>query len=210
MRDGRKPVSRAESQQRTREEVLDAAEELFLEHGLHGTTVAKIAAAAGRTQGAIYSNFASKENLCAEVLLRCAMRIFAGLVATMAESSGRLDEKLDLIAEGWKQLAADQSLVALAAEYALAIRKDPDQLAISHGHIDMGRSMIGIALAGALPFQVPDERRDEAVHAIIATGLGLALGHTLGVVDEEQSAAMLMRTVRMWVADLELDTDSGD
>lgn len=95
----RQRVSRAESQQRTREELLDAAEELFLANGLGGTTVTKIAEAAGRTVGAIYSNFSSKENLCAEVLLRCYMRTFSEVAGRLIQSASSVDEQITELAQ---------------------------------------------------------------------------------------------------------------
>jgi AcrR family transcriptional regulator len=48
---------------RTRELLLNAAFELFSERGLHGATLADVAARAGMTTGAIYGNFRSKEEL---------------------------------------------------------------------------------------------------------------------------------------------------
>ena len=56
-------MTRAEQQQRTREEVLAAADRLFVERGFHATSVDQIAQAAGYTKGAVYSNFAAKEDL---------------------------------------------------------------------------------------------------------------------------------------------------
>ncbi|EUA66644.1 bacterial regulatory s, tetR family protein [Mycobacteroides abscessus subsp. bolletii 1513] len=139
----RQRVSRAESQQRTREELLDAAEELFLANGLGGTTVTKIADAAGRTVGAIYSNFSSKENLCAEVLLRCYMRTFSEVAGRLIQSAWSVDEQITELARWSASLGGDEGLVALAAEYALVIHKDQAQLAVSQGHIAMGRGCSG-------------------------------------------------------------------
>jgi AcrR family transcriptional regulator len=56
-------VSRAEQQQRTRERVLEAADRLYVEQGFHATSVDQVAAEAGYSKGAVYSNFASKEDL---------------------------------------------------------------------------------------------------------------------------------------------------
>jgi AcrR family transcriptional regulator len=56
-------MTRAEQQQRTREEVLAAADRLFVERGFHATSVDQIARAAGYTKGAVYSNFAGKDDL---------------------------------------------------------------------------------------------------------------------------------------------------
>jgi AcrR family transcriptional regulator len=56
-------LSRAERRERTREELLAAAEALFTTRGFHATTVDEVAAEAGYTRGAVYSNFTSKEDL---------------------------------------------------------------------------------------------------------------------------------------------------
>jgi AcrR family transcriptional regulator len=61
-------ATRAEKQARTRQALLDAAREVFLKRGFAGATVDAIAAEAGFTRGAFYSNFGSKEELFAELL----------------------------------------------------------------------------------------------------------------------------------------------
>ena len=55
--------TRAERQARTRAELIDAAERLFTGQGFHATSVDAVAAEAGYTKGADYSNFRSKEDL---------------------------------------------------------------------------------------------------------------------------------------------------
>lgn len=56
-------LSRDESQERTRRLLLDAAAELFARDGFRATSLTDVAAAAGFSKGAVYSNFASKEHL---------------------------------------------------------------------------------------------------------------------------------------------------
>jgi AcrR family transcriptional regulator len=55
--------SRAERQALTRTALVDAAERLFIAQGFHATSLNAVAAEAGYTKGAVYSNFASKEDL---------------------------------------------------------------------------------------------------------------------------------------------------
>jgi AcrR family transcriptional regulator len=55
--------TRAERQAQTRLELIDAAERLFTAQGFHATSLDAVAAEAGFTKGAVYSNFASKEDL---------------------------------------------------------------------------------------------------------------------------------------------------
>lgn len=54
---------RAQRQQQTRTELIEAATALFADHGFHGTTLDMIAKAAGYTKGAVYSNFSTKDEL---------------------------------------------------------------------------------------------------------------------------------------------------
>src|SRR5437660_5841827 len=56
-------MSRKESKAYTRERLLDAARRVFASNGFHGASVEEIAAAAGFSTGALYSNFGGKEDL---------------------------------------------------------------------------------------------------------------------------------------------------
>jgi AcrR family transcriptional regulator len=55
--------SRQRRQQQTRVELLAAAARVFARRGYHGATLDEIAAEAGFTSGAVYSNFKGKEEL---------------------------------------------------------------------------------------------------------------------------------------------------
>jgi AcrR family transcriptional regulator len=79
-------MTRAEQQQRTREEVLSAADRLFVERGFHATSVDQIAQAAGYTKGAVYSNFAAKEDVFFAVYERRMERAVRELERTLAAS----------------------------------------------------------------------------------------------------------------------------
>jgi len=57
------PTTRAEAKARTRQRLLDAAADVFAEKGFAGATVDEIAGRAGHTVGALYSNFAGKDDL---------------------------------------------------------------------------------------------------------------------------------------------------
>jgi AcrR family transcriptional regulator len=54
--------------EQTRQEIIEAAFKLFLEHGYHGTSMRQIADGAGLALGGIYNHFASKEEIFAAVL----------------------------------------------------------------------------------------------------------------------------------------------
>jgi AcrR family transcriptional regulator len=63
-----KRLTRAESQARTRRKLLDAAARVFRRRGFEGASVEQVAAEAGFTRGAFYSNFESKEQIFVELL----------------------------------------------------------------------------------------------------------------------------------------------
>ena len=56
-------MSRKESPLQTRDLLLDAALKVFSRRGYHAASVEEIAAEAGFSKGAVYSNFSSKEDL---------------------------------------------------------------------------------------------------------------------------------------------------
>jgi AcrR family transcriptional regulator len=63
---GELPLSKSE---RTRAEIIEAAHDLFIQHGFHGTSMRQIATQANLALGGIYNHFASKEDLFREVVL---------------------------------------------------------------------------------------------------------------------------------------------
>src|SRR3712207_5988200 len=78
-------LTRVEQRERTRADLVDAAERRFTRDGFHATSVDQVAAEAGYTKGAVYSNFASKEDLFFAVYERRAER-------AIDESARALDE----------------------------------------------------------------------------------------------------------------------
>jgi AcrR family transcriptional regulator len=60
---------RDERKRRTRADLLETARRVFEERGFHAASLEEIADAAGYTKGAIYSNFAGKDELFLAVLM---------------------------------------------------------------------------------------------------------------------------------------------
>ena len=57
------PLTPERRRQQTREYLLSAAAQVFGQRGFHGATLDEVAAVAGFTKGAVYSNFKSKDDL---------------------------------------------------------------------------------------------------------------------------------------------------
>jgi AcrR family transcriptional regulator len=61
-------LTQAERKQRTRGDLVATARKAFLERGFHGASLDEIAEQAGYSKGAVYSNFAGKDELFLAVL----------------------------------------------------------------------------------------------------------------------------------------------
>jgi AcrR family transcriptional regulator len=57
------PLTPERRREQTREYLLRAAAQVFAERGFHGASLDEVAAVAGFTKGAVYSNFKSKDDL---------------------------------------------------------------------------------------------------------------------------------------------------
>jgi AcrR family transcriptional regulator len=66
----RKRMTREDTREQTTQRLLDAAQKLIAKKGVSAASVEDIAAAAGYTRGAFYSNFSSKDDLFIELLRR--------------------------------------------------------------------------------------------------------------------------------------------
>ncbi len=77
-------LRRARHQELSRAQILDAAEEVFARKGFHDATVKEIGARAEFSVGAVYSFFASKEELFAQIYLRRGAEFMAGMRTVLA------------------------------------------------------------------------------------------------------------------------------
>jgi AcrR family transcriptional regulator len=100
-------LTRKERQEQTREELVAAAARVFARRGFHKATVEEIAAEAGFSTGAVYSNFDGKE----ELFLAIADRQVRSRVAEIEAVANAAEGKGDAGAE-----AADQFRAFLEAD----------------------------------------------------------------------------------------------
>lgn len=63
-----------EESQLTRERILDAAEQVFAQHGVSSATIAHIADTAGVSRGAVYGHYRSKVDMCLAMCRRALQR----------------------------------------------------------------------------------------------------------------------------------------
>lgn len=84
---------RAMAKQKTREKVLQAARELFVEHGYEAATIRDIAKAAGMSTGAVFASFNDKAELFDEILIEDFLAVYEPMTAAVA-AAGSLDEAI--------------------------------------------------------------------------------------------------------------------
>jgi AcrR family transcriptional regulator len=117
----RTALSRADRQARTREELVDAADGLFTAKGFHATSIDAVADAAGYTKGAVYSNFASKEDLFFAVYERRVDRRVEEMRATFA-SAPTFYEGMEQLVAGLEQRRDDGWLAVFFEFWAHVLR----------------------------------------------------------------------------------------
>ena len=101
--------TRKERQERTREQLVAAASRVFARRGYHQATVEEIAAEAGFSTGAVYSNFSGKEQL----FLALADRQVSERVAEIEAVADAAEREDDAGAEA-------------AAQFRTFLERDPD------------------------------------------------------------------------------------
>ena len=100
---------------RRREDLLDAAEQLFLDQGFHGTSVDDLGAAAGISGPGMYRHFASKDAVLMAVLDRIWDQLRPAIDTAAAQDP---DDALATLLEAQLELAMGQpsALVLLVRE----------------------------------------------------------------------------------------------
>jgi len=207
----RKVLTRAESQAQTRQALLDSAEQMFYANGYHATSIAAVAAEAGRTIGAVYSNFDSKEALCLEVLKNRLLSEMTELLELLVTAGASLDARFDALSSWWSRLSTEKSLVIVIAEYLTSTSRDEGRAAKNREVVQRVKEAVRELFDDTLPETVSraDPRIDDAVDALIATGPGLAIAQSMGVIDEQSGAKLMVATLRMWFERLSNHPDSG-
>lgn len=158
MKTERKRLTREESQQQTREQLLETARQLFVAGGYGGTSIRDIASQAGYSQGAFYSNFASKEALLLQLLQR-HMEAEATQLTALAQSDIDTPERVLTALEAWAatlNLEADWCM--LSVELQLHAKRSPAFAAEYKNIWDAHQAKIG-AVIGSLFQRVARCRR---------------------------------------------------
>ncbi|WP_280386792.1 TetR/AcrR family transcriptional regulator [Nocardia wallacei] len=183
-----------------RRRLLDAAAEVFAERGYQAARLDEIAYAAGFTKGAVYSNFANKHALLAEVIeQRARARMALGAVEVRARNRPEraLDDLAEMLARG---IVEQGTWTRLLTELAQQAARDPEVRAVYAGVRRALREEWAAALTGAcaelgIELTVPAEQLALTLQSL---RLGLALEHGTDPdrVDQAAIAAVFASTLR--------------
>jgi AcrR family transcriptional regulator len=117
-------LTRSQRREQTRARLLDAAGQVFARRGFHAATVDEVADAAGYTKGAVYSNFANKDELFLALLDR---RLAAQLQQVEALYAIESSEQLFAAMRGQteQEFAAARDFGVLMVEFSLYAMRNP-------------------------------------------------------------------------------------
>lgn len=114
-----KLTRRALAKQQTREKVLQAARDMFVERGYEGATIRDIARAAGMSTGAVFASFADKPELFDAILSEDFAALFDPMRDAAATAPSARDALVAMFSAAYRAHTAQLPLIqaALAASW---------------------------------------------------------------------------------------------
>jgi AcrR family transcriptional regulator len=184
-----KLLTRKEKQAETRQKLLDAAEHVFLRRGLLGSSVEEIAAEAGFTRGAFYSNFKSKDELFVELLQARVYREYAQMAEDAQAQPGTPRERLRWGIERVRDVAKREDgrfLFRLWLECLTQAARDEEFRKLAATFWSGNRAMLAEQVGETYKEigRKPPLPTEQIATAMIAMDVGLAVQH---MVDPDQA-----------------------
>ncbi|WP_175922466.1 TetR/AcrR family transcriptional regulator [Burkholderia latens] len=118
-------LTRAQRRDATRERLLAAARAVFAEKGYAAASIEDIAAAAGYSRGAFYSNFRGKTEMLFELLRRDHDDMATALQRIAATPAGSVDDAQRALLACWRSHAARDASRLMWLEAQLQAARDP-------------------------------------------------------------------------------------
>lgn len=186
--------------ERTRELLVDAAEDVFARRGFTAATLDDIAAAAGYTRGAFYVHFKTKEDVFFAVSDRYWRRLFDKFAEALGNQQHHVGEhELADIAARWVDLVKDDEArhAILGYEFTLYLLRHPDARArVAEKRRRVAEDITAFVMAGLhrrnVELRIPVT---DFVQLMIATSDGVVLAAELGDADLYRSAVAMYNAV---------------
>lgn len=187
-------LSRVDSQAQTRTRLLATATTCLLRDGYAETSMEAIAAAAGFTKGAVYSNFPSKVELCQAVL----DAIRADRIAALGRAIAGVTtvDALAAALERWADAhIGDPAWTRLEVEFGVHASRNPTlakQLARRHQEVRARVAALIAAWASAHRVALPLPAEDIGV-ALLSLGVGLGVQRAIDPTLPVRTLATVLR-----------------
>ena len=188
-------LSRAETQARTRAQLINTAKELFLRDGYFATSLEKVADEAGYSKGAVYSNFRNKDELCLAAIDEIRAERASEIVAAVTSATS-FEQRLAAF-ERWAERAiGDEGWSNLEIEFGSQVRRDP---ALRAAFAERGaaiRELLATLItagAGKLGTVLPLPA-DRLATALLSLGIGLGLQRAI---DPDVAVGTLTDVIRV-------------
>ncbi|HTW43658.1 MAG TPA: TetR/AcrR family transcriptional regulator [Solirubrobacteraceae bacterium] len=164
-------MTREQSRAHTRERLLAAARSVFARHGFHGASVDEIAAQAGFSTGALYSNFDGKEDLFL-VLMEREIDEHAREIAQAVRARASIAERATGGARQWMTMIdREPDLLLLFMEFwAYGVRDPQVRPKVAERFAQMRRVITQLIADGVREFELelelPAEQLALAIDAL--------------------------------------------
>jgi AcrR family transcriptional regulator len=164
-------LTREQSRAQTRERLLDAARAVFARGGFHGASVEEIASEAGFSTGALYSNFAGKEDLFLE-LMRREVSTHAAEIAAAVRERASISERAAGGARQWMAMIERESetLLLFTEFWAYGVRDEQMREHVAACFAETRRLLTGLIAEGVRDFDlelaIPAEHLAVAIEAL--------------------------------------------
>ncbi len=147
----------------TRDRLLSAAAQLFAEHGIDAVSVDVVAEAAGRTSGAVYDHFGSKQGMLLALLDEWEQSLVT-VIAAEFELASDVADRLRAVAVNLIAHPSEETrrLLLLEQELGLRAARDPEvaaalRLRATEAHARMARGFAAWIADGIIePVASPD------------------------------------------------------
>lgn len=179
-------TTRAERQAQTRLSLIEVAKDMFLTDGYAATSLDKVAVKAGFSKGAVYSNFAGKEELCMAVLDSIHAEQIDGVVSAFSPDRD-LDGQIEAFVNWAREGLGQPRWTALEVEFGAIARHSPyvaTELVKRHREIRTAIAQLvrQVTTQAGLGDTVDP---DKAATTLLSLGIGLgtlrSLDHTIDV-----------------------------
>src|SRR5579872_4324308 len=193
-------MSQTQRKAETRARLLDAAATLFAERGIDAVSVDAVAEAAGRTSGAVYAHFGSKQGLLLALLDEWAQSLVTVLEAQF-EVASSVEDRLRAVAADVITAPSDQTVRLLLLERELWLRaaRDPEvaaamRLRAAEAHARLAKGFAAWIDQGLIP---PVAQAGSLATLFRAMVVGLETQHRIdpGGIDLDTAAGALAQVV---------------